>query len=111
MTLAASAHQAWGANVMCLPGDMFPKRTVGSLTGIAGVCSTGASMMLMYVIGKVVKNTGSYQIVLFMASGAYLLALLLVHFLAPKLNPVRMSKDEGLPSAEIDSNSVLLPGR
>lgn len=88
ITLAASGHQAWGANTFCLPGDMFPKRTVGSLVGIAGVCSTGASMLLMYAIGQIVKSTGTYLPVFFMASGAYLLALCLTHFLAPNLDPV-----------------------
>jgi len=67
---------------------MFPKRTVGSLVGIAGVCSTGASMLLMYAIGQIVKSTGTYLPVFFMASGAYLLALCLTHFLAPNLDPV-----------------------
>ena len=85
ITLAASGHQAWNANVMCLPGDLFPRRTVGSLTGIGGVCSTGVSMLLMYVIGQVVSRTGNYLPVFFMASGAYLIALLISHLLAPRL--------------------------
>jgi ACS family hexuronate transporter-like MFS transporter len=88
ITLAASGHQAWGANTLCLPGDMFPKRTVGSLVGIAGVCSTGASMLLMYAIGQIVKSTGTYLPIFFMASVAYLLALFLTHILAPNLDPV-----------------------
>ena len=90
ITLAACGHQAWGANIMCLPGDMFPKRTVGSLTGIAGICSTGASMVLMYGIGQVVKNTGSYQMVLFMASAAYITALAISHLLAPGLEAAHL---------------------
>lgn len=88
ITLAASGHQAWGANTLCLPGDMFPKRTVGSLVGIAGVCSTVASMLLLYVIGQIVKSTGTYLPIFFMASAAYLLALYLTHILAPNLDPV-----------------------
>ncbi len=90
ITLAASGHQAWGANVMCLPGDMFPKNTVGSLTGIAGVCSTGASMMLMYLIGQLVSRSSSYLPVLIMASVAYLIALFVTHLLAPRLEPARL---------------------
>jgi ACS family hexuronate transporter-like MFS transporter len=86
ITLAASGHQAWNANVMCLPGDMFPKRTIGSLTGIGGVCSTGVSMLLMYVIGQVVGTTGTYLPFFFMASGAYLTALLIAHLLSPRLD-------------------------
>jgi ACS family hexuronate transporter-like MFS transporter len=100
ITLAASGHQAWGANVHCLPGDMFPKRTVGSLVGIAGVCSTGASMLLMYAIGQIVKSTGTYIPIFFMASVAYMLALVLTHLLAPRLEPADL--DEAPPTLPIE---------
>jgi ACS family hexuronate transporter-like MFS transporter len=94
IALAASGHQAWGANVMCLPGDMFPKRTVGSLTGIAGVCSTTVSMLLMFLIGQVVSRTGSYLSIFCMASAAYPVALVLSHLLAPKLEQARVEEEE-----------------
>lgn len=90
ITLAAAAHQAWGANIMCLPGDMFPKNSVGSLTGIAGVCSTGAGMILMFLIGQLVGRGSSYLPELIMASTAYLIALFISHFLAPRLEPVQV---------------------
>ena len=99
ITAAAVGHQAWGANVFCLPGDMFPKRVVGSLVGAAGVCSTGASMLLMYVIGQIVKSTGTYLPIFFMASVAYVLALFVTHILVPKLEPVNI--DELTPALPI----------
>lgn len=105
ITLAASGHQAWGANAHCLPGDMFPKRTVGSLVGIAGVCSTGASMLLMYVIGQVVKFTGTYLPIFFMASGAYVLALILTHLLSPHLDLVNI--DSLTPSVQIGMKAAV----
>jgi ACS family hexuronate transporter-like MFS transporter len=100
ITLAASGHQAWGANVHCLPGDMFPRRTVGSLVGIAGACSTGTSLLLMYAIGQIVKSTGTYVPIFFMASVAYMLALFLTHLLAPHLEPVDI--DEAQPNLPIE---------
>ena len=33
--LACAGHQAWSANVYSVVGDMFPKSTIGTLTGIA----------------------------------------------------------------------------
>ncbi|MGZ3831765.1 MAG: MFS transporter, partial [Mucilaginibacter sp.] len=35
--IAAAAHQAWSANLFTTVSDMFPKRTVGSVTGIGGL--------------------------------------------------------------------------
>src|SRR6266849_4729466 len=34
--LAAAAHQAWSANLMTLPSDLFPRAAVGSVVGIGG---------------------------------------------------------------------------
>jgi ACS family hexuronate transporter-like MFS transporter len=93
ITTAATCHQAWGASVFCLAGDMFPKRAVGSLIGIAGVCSTGASMLLMYLTGQIVSMTGTYLPIFCMASAAYMLAILLSHLLAPRLSPVNIEQD------------------
>jgi len=33
----ASAHQAWSANIFTTVSDMFPKKAVGSVTGIGGM--------------------------------------------------------------------------
>jgi len=35
--IAASAHQAWSANLFTTVSDMFPKKTVGSVVGIGGM--------------------------------------------------------------------------
>jgi MFS transporter, ACS family, hexuronate transporter len=85
ITIAASAHQAWSANVFSLAGDMFPKRVVGSVTGLGGMIGAVGGMVLFYVTGKVLKATGNYLPVFVMASVAYLLALAIVHMLVPRL--------------------------
>src|ERR1035437_5304576 len=35
--LAASAHQAWSANIFTTASDMFPRKAVASVTGIGGM--------------------------------------------------------------------------
>jgi ACS family hexuronate transporter-like MFS transporter len=87
ITIAASAHQAWSANVFSLAGDMFPRRVVGSVTGLGGMIGACGGMALFYVTGKVLKQTGNYLPVFVMASLAYVVALLIVHLLVPKLEP------------------------
>jgi ACS family hexuronate transporter-like MFS transporter len=90
ITLAASAHQAWSANVFSLAGDMFPKRVVGSVTGLGGMIGAAGGIALFYVTGKVVKFTGNYFPIFLMASLAYLVALLIVHLLVPRLEPAQV---------------------
>jgi len=85
ITVAASAHQAWSANVFSLAGDMFPRRVVGSVTGLGGMFGAAGGMTLFYVTGKVLTQTGNYFPVFVMGSIAYVLALLIVHVLAPNL--------------------------
>ena len=90
ITLAASGHQAWSSNVFSLAGDMFPKRIVGSLTGLGGMFSSFGSMALFYLTGKVLKFTGNYLPVFILASVSYVLAVGIVHLLAPKLEPAKI---------------------
>ncbi len=44
--LACAGHQAWSANVYSVVGDMFPKSTIGTLTGIAQ-CAAGCGSFLV----------------------------------------------------------------
>jgi ACS family hexuronate transporter-like MFS transporter len=92
ITIAASAHQAWSANVFSLVGDMFPKRLVGSVTGLGGMIGALGGMVLFYVTGKVLKQTGNYLPVFILASLAYLLALAIVHLIVPRLEPAQVEE-------------------
>jgi ACS family hexuronate transporter-like MFS transporter len=92
ITIAASAHQAWSANVFSLAGDMFPRRVVGSVTGLGGMIGAVGGMALFYVTGKVLKQTGNYLPVFVMASLAYVGALLIVHLLVPKLETAKIEE-------------------
>ena len=43
----AAAHQAWRANIFTTVSDMFPKKAVGSVTGIGGMAGgLGGSLFL-----------------------------------------------------------------
>lgn len=88
--LAAAAHQGWSANIFTLTSDMFPKRAVGSVVGIGGMSGAVGGMVLALVVGEVLQQTGSYDILWIMAASAYLVALVIIHILAPRLAPARL---------------------
>ncbi len=85
ITLAASAHQAWSANVFSLAGDMFPRRVVGSVTGLGGMIGAVGGIILFAITGKVVSVTGNYEPIFILAGLAYVGALAIIHFLVPRL--------------------------
>jgi len=87
--LATAGHQGWSANVLTLPSDLFPRPAVGSVVGIGGFAGAVSGMMIATFIGFLLQATGSYVPVFLMAGSAYLLALLVVHLLVPRLAPAR----------------------
>ena len=92
ITLAASAHQAWSANVFSLAGDIFPRRVVGSVTGLGGMIGALGGMVLFYITGKVLHQTGNYLPVFVLASLAYVVALLIVHLIVPRLETAQIEE-------------------
>ncbi|MCX6560267.1 MAG: MFS transporter [Candidatus Aminicenantes bacterium] len=85
--IAASAHQAWSANIFTFVSDMFPKRAVGSVTGLGGAAGAAGGMLFASGAGHIIEKTGSYTILFIIAGSAYLLALLIIQLLAPRLEP------------------------
>ena len=88
--LAAAAHQGFSANLYTLTSDMFPARAVGSVVGIGGMAGAIGGMLIAEVVGHALQWTGSYMIPFVMAGSAYLIALFLIHILAPNLQPARI---------------------
>jgi ACS family hexuronate transporter-like MFS transporter len=85
--VAASAHQAWSANIFTFVSDMFPKRAVGSVTGLGGAAGAAGGMLFASGAGNIIEKTGSYTILFLISGSAYLLALLIIQVLAPRLEP------------------------
>jgi ACS family hexuronate transporter-like MFS transporter len=69
---------------------MFPRRTVASVVGIGGFGGAVGGMLIATFTGFLLQTTGSYVPVFLMAASAYLLALGVVHLLAPRLAPAKM---------------------
>lgn len=93
VALAAAAHQGWSANLFTLTSDMFPRRAVGSVVGIGGMSGAIGGMLIALVVGEILQKTGSYVPIFIIAGSAYLVALLIIHLLAPNLEPANLSTD------------------
>lgn len=88
--LAAAAHQAWSANIFTFASDMFPKKAVGSVTGLGGMAGAVGGMLFSAAAGHILEPTGSYYTLFIIAGSAYLLALGIIQILAPRMKPVSL---------------------
>ena len=88
--LAAAAHQWWSCNVFTLASDMFPRQAVGSIVGFGGMAGAVGGMLIAKLTGALLEWTGSYVPVFVIAGSAYLIALLIVHLLVPRLDPAKL---------------------
>jgi MFS transporter, ACS family, hexuronate transporter len=90
--LAASAHQAWSANIFTTASDMFPKKAVGSVTGLGGMAGALGGILIADLAGRLLdyyKALGSietgYFVMFTVCGSAYLIAWVIMHILAPKM--------------------------
>ncbi len=95
--LAASAHQAWSANIFTTASDMFPKKAVGSVVGLGGMAGAVGGILIARLAGVLLdhyKAMGhietAYYIMFFICGFAYLTAWIIMHLLAPKMKQVEI---------------------
>jgi len=73
---------------------MFPRKAVGSVVGIGGMAGALGGATMAVATGYILQSTGeNYSIVFMIAGTAYLVALAIIHLLAPQLAPVEDVED------------------
>jgi ACS family hexuronate transporter-like MFS transporter len=95
--IAAAAHQGFSANIFTTTTDMFPRWAVGSVVGFGGMAGAVGGIIVQASAGRIKEATGSYLIMFIFAGTIYLLAILLFHLLAPRLEPARLGEANGGP--------------
>ena len=90
--IAAAAHQGWSANIFTIASDTFPRRAVGSVVGIGGMAGAVGGMLISPIVGLILQRTGSYFPVFVIAASVYLIALLIIHLLSPRLEPASIGE-------------------
>ena len=93
--IAASAHQAWSANIFTTASDMFPKKAVASIVGFGGMAGAIGGILIARLAGVLLDHYKAlghieigYYIMFFISGFAYLLAWFIMHILAPKMKKV-----------------------
>ena len=91
ISLAGAAHQAWSANLFSTVSDMFPKKAVGTVTGIGtamgGLGGVLVQLLAGYCDGKLGTQLG-YTVMFSVCAFAYLLAWGGMKLLVPKFQKI-----------------------
>ena len=95
ISIACAAHQAWSANIFTTVSDMFPKKTVASVTGIGGMAGAVGGILVSRAAGLLFKHyekQGHIEIgygILFIGCGlAYVIAWAIMHLLVPRFKKI-----------------------
>ena len=94
--LAASAHQAWSANLFTTVSDMFPQTSVASVVGIGGMAGAAGGFFFPILTGRMLDRfaavnnvTAGYTILFAICGCSYLVAFALNRLFAPRFEPLQ----------------------
>ena len=104
--LLGAGHQSWSANIFSTVGDMFPKSTIGTITGIGSMAggfgsfliNKGSGMFFTWADGKGSAfsffgfdgKPAAYMVVFCICAVAYLIGWCIMKALVPKYKPIVM---------------------
>jgi MFS transporter, ACS family, hexuronate transporter len=98
--LAGAAHQAWSANLFTTVSDTFAKKDVGTIVGLGGMAGSIGGILFPWICGRVLdryhalgNTTAGYAILFAVCAFAYLIAFVIHHLLAPRLEPFETAAD------------------
>ena len=97
ISVAIAAHTGWSANIFTLVSDQFPKRAISTVVGIGSMAGAVGGMLFAKGIGLLLdqfkavnKLEAGYNILFIICGLAYLISLVVIHLLSPKLKPVTL---------------------
>jgi MFS transporter, ACS family, hexuronate transporter len=91
--IGCTAHQAWSANLFTTVSDMFPKKTVASITGIGTMAGGIGGVIIQLLQGRlrdafIQTPQTAYLIMFFLCALSYLIAWGIMKALVPRHQPI-----------------------
>jgi ACS family hexuronate transporter-like MFS transporter len=93
--VGAAAHQAWSANLFTTVSDMFPKKAVGSVTGIGTLGGGIGGVIVQIMAGGLTDHfkdrpQTAYLLMFMLCAVSYLAAWGVMKVLVPRFEPVNL---------------------
>ncbi len=92
VSIAASAHQGWSANIFTFSSDMFPRRAVGSVVGFGGMAGAVGGMFITMLGGYILQWHRQLPAGLHHGRLCLPAALGIIHLLVPTIKPVTLDE-------------------
>lgn len=91
--IGATAHQAWSANLFTTVSDMFPKKTIASVTGIGTTAGGLGGVIVQKIAGALTDHfkatpDKAYLIMFIICALSYLVAWSLMKAFVPRHKPI-----------------------
>ncbi len=91
--IGAAAHQAWSANLFTTVSDMFPKKAVGSVTGIGAMAGGLGGVLVQLLAGALTdayqaNPQTAYLLMFLVCAFSYLAAWAVMKALVPRHQPI-----------------------
>lgn len=95
--IGGAGHQAWSANFFTTGSDLFPKKTVATITGITGLAgglgsffvNKGSGLLFDFSISNWGGASTGYTIVFSYCAVAYIAGWLCMKLFTPKFSPIK----------------------
>ncbi len=102
--ILGACHQSWSANIFSMVGDLFPRRTVGTVTSIGGCAGGIGSYIILMISGLLLTyaeeqgaaftfmsysgHQAAYMMIFSACSVAYLIGWMIMKMLVPQYKPI-----------------------
>lgn len=93
ISLATAAHQGWASNIFTVVSDIFPKKAVATVVGLSGFTGAIGGALAASLVGLVLEVTNSYFLILSIAGFSYLIAWMILKFMIPKIEPIKLEME------------------
>lgn len=90
IALAAAGHQGWASNIFSIISDIYPKKAVGSMTGLSGFVGAVGGALSATFVGLILEATNSYFLIFTIASNMYLINWLIIKVFIPEIKPIQI---------------------
>ncbi|HBH84733.1 MAG: hypothetical protein A2X05_06555 [Bacteroidetes bacterium GWE2_41_25] len=88
IAIGCAGHCGWAANMFTLISDIYPKKAVGSMTGLAGFAAAAGGALSASFVGYILDTTGSYFLIFAIASTVYMANWLIIKIFIPEIKPI-----------------------
>lgn len=89
--LGTAGHQAFSSNIFTMISDLYPRSAVATIAGMGGLAGAIGGILIAQATGWTLQLTGSYVPIVLYAGLAYLIALVAIQLLVPRMQPVEQA--------------------